>query len=751
MNRRKFVAGAGAATLSWGAKAQISVKPAPSPASGGNPPAIGVAPNLAAGLNRLSAEWDRKRAEIQTPSGIAERNRFVRQKIVEMIGGFPERNPLAAVTVRVTERPGYRIENVMFQSRPNFWVTGNLYLPAPRAGRVPAIISPCGHYPLARMLPQYQLAYLNLVQNGFAVLAYDPIGQGERQQYWNPETNITEIGGPTDEHSMPGQLLFLLGESLTSYLIWDGMRAIDYLLSRPEVDPERIGCAGHSGGGTLTLFISAVDERVKCAVVHEGGTANRWPLRLETNTPLGLMDVEQNLFPAAIYGIDNADVHIAIAPRPLLATIERHGPEFDASAAKILDRYRQLGVEDKFATVASEEPHAWTLKLRQATTDWFSRWFYNRPGPASEPELHVELPETLYCTPNGSVRYSRQGDTIWSVILKRQAKLPPTMLMPAGTKDLQTFREDTTSRIRDLLRIEKIDAPLDPRHMGDLSRRGYHIEKVEFVSEPGISIPTWVFVPDKRLSGASTILYFNEAGKDVDGMEFEGAEASGLRPSLLSQLVKSGHLVVAADVRGIGEARPSNRSPSTRTGEFRHLFDTETALSYMAWYMDRSLFGMRVRDVLRTVDYAWSRGDANRRGIRMVGKDMGALWVLYAAALDPRIEAVVSHGGLLSYRSLTRTDRYLHGADILVPHVLEHFDLPHVAAAISDRQVSLLSPVDAMKRPVDLSSVRETYRLTQGVYAAAGARGRFRIAAFNPDEDLAAQYLHLFGVEPAQA
>ena len=198
-----------------------------------------------------------------------------------MIHGLPERNPLDPVRVRTLDRDAYRIEVLRFQSRPNFWVTASLYVPTTGNGPFPGIISPCGHSANGRIYTAYQLTYLDLVHSGFVVLAYDPVGQGERRQYWNPQTGVSEVGNTvTWEHSLPGQLLLLVGEDLTHYRVWDGMRAIDYLLTRPEVDPKRIGCTGQSGGGTFTIFISALDERVRCAAANEGGSGNQWPVRI---------------------------------------------------------------------------------------------------------------------------------------------------------------------------------------------------------------------------------------------------------------------------------------------------------------------------------------------------------------------------------------------------------------------------------------------------------------------------------------
>lgn len=678
---------------------------------------------LAKQLNALAERWDQERSKITTAAQLEARNRFVREKFREMVHGFPERTPLNPVVAATNQRAGYRVENVMFQSRPDFWVTGNLYLPE-GAGPFPGIISPCGHYPLARMEPGYQCAYINLALNGMVVLAYDPIGQGERRQYWNPQTNQTEVSSSsTYEHSMPGQVLLLMGEDLTHYRIWDGMRAIDYLLARPEVDKERIGCAGHSGGGTLTLFISALDERVQCAVVNEGGTGHRWPINPRPGSRIGPSDVEQNLFPAAVYGIDQCDLHVAIAPRPLLALIENYSPPFLRAADHIRARYQQFGVPEKFATEEATDPHAWTVKLRLAATGWFCRWFYNRPGPAREPEFAVELPRTLYSTPNGSLRDARQGQSIFSLILRKGERLPPPRQAPASGVE----------EIAKLLHYARSSQPLGVRHRVTTSRKGYQVEKIEFLSEPGIYVPVWVFLPEAKAPSRPAILYVNEAGKEADGMEF----------GLLERFARRGRLVAAIDVRGVGETRPPHSGPSEGPGQFGHLFDVETAMAYMAWFMDRSLFSMRVQDVVRSVDYLLSRPEVSSTGVQLIGKGAGALWALYAAALDSRILSVIAERGLVSYSSLTQVDRYLHGASVFIRDVLLHFDLPQVAAAIADRPLVLLSPVDPMKRPVPLPDARAAYQWTQQAYSRAGAAGRFRILERTPEPDPAAQYLAL--------
>lgn len=734
MNRRKFIANSGAALFLPSALTRSGLAATGSSSSfwGSSSTDQSYAAEmpdmlesyLARKLTRLAEKWDRKRDLLRAAGDIEARNAFVREKLLLMLGSFPEWNPLRATTVKVAQKNGYKVENVMFCSRPDFWVTGNLYVPTSGGGPFPGIISPCGHYPLARMIPQYQSAYISLVKSGFVVLAYDPIGQGERRQYWNPATNITEVGGPVFEHSMPGQELVLLGQALTGYFVWDGMRAIDYLLSRPEVDSQKIGCAGHSGGGTMTKFISVVDPRVGCAAILEGGTANA------STRSIGFGDIEQDLFPAAIYGINNVDLHVAVAPRPLLACIEHYSEGFDRAADAIRARYKQLGAEDHFATVAADDPHSWSPKLRRATTDWFCRWFYGRSGPSAIEGYETSRPEDLYCTPDGSLRYSKKGMTIFSVIAEKGAALPPRGKSPKSKAELAGYQSQIQEQVQSLLRlggkIPEKNQLLGVRSVEITPREGYHIEKIELLSEPGIYVPMWVFVPESSSGVLPTVLYLNDEGMQVDAMEFSGAEASGLQHGVLDEMVRRGYLVIAADVRGIGQTSVS-RMRSLSYGEFGQLFDADTEMAYATWWMNESLLGMRVWDVLRCVDYAMQRKGADHQHLNLIGKGQAGMWCLYAAALDSRIRSLICVDSLLSYRSLTQVDRYLYGADIFVPEILQHLDLPQVAAAVSPRPLTLIDPRSPMKERVSAPAAHAEYRWTGDIYERTGASGKFQI------------------------
>jgi cephalosporin-C deacetylase-like acetyl esterase len=689
--------------------------------------------HLSGKLNALAEKWDRVRDQVRTPQQAEARHSVVRQKMVEMIGGLPQPTPLQPIVTRVLERPGYRIENVMYQSRPNFWVTANLYVPTTGKGPFPAILSPSGHYEDAGRYSAYQAAHLDLVKNGFVVLAPDPIGQGERRDHWDTTTQAS-WGSTTDEHSMFGQLLWLIGEDVVQYAVWDGMRSIDYLTSRPEVDPSRIGCTGHSGGGLETIWLMVFDARVKCAACIEPALYHFWPLHIAPGDVLLHGDAEHNVFPLALNGIDICDLYQSFAPRPLLVVVETYTNQaFQLASKHVKAHYELFGAGEKFASVESGEAHYWTVKLRLAATGWFCRWLAEHPGPTQETKLIIEPTESLFCTPTGSLTDSRQGDSLRSRILKAQETLPPAREIPKSADEIETFRQEVRGLIEKLLHYKNVKQPLAVRQLKIVPGKNFHIEKLEFMAEPGIYIPAWVFVPEHPLQSARPILYIGETDTETLGYPESGWGG---------EMAQQGHTVIAVDVRGMGQTRPLHK-PYDESGIWTNLFDVETTLAYVAWSMDESLLGMRVQDVVHSLDFAQSRPEVDISRLAVIGSGMGALWGLYATALDPRIQFLIADGGLLSYKSLAQSGRYKYGANVFVRGGLKYFDLPMIAAAIADRNVRLVSPLDPMKMQVPLEDARLAYRFTQDTYANAEATERFQIVDSHSQLSPTARYLAL--------
>ena len=276
-------------------------------------------------LVRLAAEARERRKQIvdaiSTAEAVSERQKTVTEQIWKMLGGPFERTPLNPRVTGTLERQGYRIEKLTFESRPRLYVTANLYLPDAE-GRHPAILGPLGHSTNGKAWASYQKLFSNLARKGYVVLAYDPFGQGERIEYPGPRTGQSALGGGTSEHEYAGRRLILLGANFGLFRVWDGIRGIDFLLTRAEVDPERIGCCGQSGGGTLTQFLAALDSRIRVAVVSEGNTEN--VAHAEVEPPGSADDAEQNVVPALAHGIDRADLLYAFAPKPLMMTLTLH-------------------------------------------------------------------------------------------------------------------------------------------------------------------------------------------------------------------------------------------------------------------------------------------------------------------------------------------------------------------------------------------------------------------------------------------
>ena len=332
---------------------------------------------------RGSAAFDRRLAEIAsldkaaeyrwdglaTADAVRARQDELRGKFIAAIGGLPDRTPLEPEVRGVVRREGYRIEKLTFASRPRHHVTAHLFVPEdPKfAAPYPAVLVSCGHANSGKAHKSYQRACVQCVKAGFAALIYDPIDQGERVQL--PDTGKNNVGG----HVHLGMRAHLLGWSTAQFRIWDGMRAVDYLESRPDVDASRIGMIGQSGGGTLTAYVAALDTRIKaacpsCYICSVRTLAEDW----------GPQDCEQILHGQLTEGLNHLSLSLMVWPRPLrIALAEEDAFPFRGAlstyaSAKLF--YNRLGTGVKVDFISAPGPHSWYESTRQGSVEWMRRW-----------------------------------------------------------------------------------------------------------------------------------------------------------------------------------------------------------------------------------------------------------------------------------------------------------------------------------------------------------------------------------------
>ena len=245
----------------------------------------------------------------------------VRAKAARCFPALPARTDLKARTTGTSDLGDIRLEKVVYESRPGFLVSANLYLPARIDAELPCVLGLCGHSENGKAYGPYQFFARGLASKGFAVLIVDPVSQGERRQFYTEEGVPAGESGPrsTVAHNMIGNRMLLTGDSVGSWFAWDAIRGLDYLLARPEADTSRVGVTGCSGGGTQTTQVTALDPRITMAAPDCFITS--WLCNLENELPA---DAEQNPPRALEFGLDEADLLLAYAPRPTMILAEEN-------------------------------------------------------------------------------------------------------------------------------------------------------------------------------------------------------------------------------------------------------------------------------------------------------------------------------------------------------------------------------------------------------------------------------------------
>ncbi len=644
----------------------------------------------------LLEKRSREIADINSLDRWEERQKFIRETLNDIVGPFPEKTPLNPKIVRTITKDKFRIEHIIFESRPHFFVTSSLYIPSgiDKSVKAPAVIYCSGHSEEGYRSAVYQHVILNLVAKGFIVFAFDPVGQGERLEYFDEASGKSIVGGPTKEHSYPGAQAFITGSSQANYMIWDGIRAIDYLLSREEVDPLRIGITGRSGGGTQSAYIAAMDERIYAAAPENYIT--NYTRLLQT---IGPQDAEQNMFNIVSRGLDHPDFLIVRAPLPALM-ITTSGDMFSIQGAietenEVSRIYEAYQKEENFGRVEDDAGHASTQKNREAMYAFFQKHLNNSGSPLDE-EIQPLTAEELQVTKTGQVSKSLGSTTVFSLNRREAENLVnqlnrsrayPDQFLPKAVNDAR--------RLSGYQEPQQIDEPV---FSGRIIRDNYIIERYFVKGEGDYIIPYLLFKPESSVN--KTMIYLHPSGKSAEAGV--GGE--------IERFVKQGITVLVPDLIGTGEMG---------SGLLRGDAYFE-GVSHNMWYasmiIGRSITGVQAGDVVRLAKLLkMSFKESEITGFAY--REMAPV-LLHAAAFSNEFNSIVLFEPYSSYRSIVMS-RYYNNVYIpgTVPGALTKYDLPDLIASIAPCKLFIYGITDGMGSTKDTSVINKDLGIIKKAYS----------------------------------
>ncbi len=641
------------------------------------------------------------------------RQNFIVNALARCIGPFPAKTPLNAKVIRTLDKGDYKVEHIIFESLPGFYVTSSLFIPSDiKPGtKVPAIIYCSGHSVDGYRSEPYQVLILNLVRKGFIVFAFDPVGQGERLEYYESESGKSVIGGPTSEHSYPGAQALLTGSSQAMYMIWDGIRAVDYLISRKEVDAARIGITGRSGGGTQSAYIAAYDDRIYAAAPENYIT--NYTRLLQT---IGPQDAEQNLTHIISEGLDHPDFLIVRAPKPALMITTSNdmfsiqgAMETEEEVARI---YKSYGKPENFSRCEDFAGHASTKKNREALYAFFQKQLSNPGDPSDEP-VKLLSAEELRVTESGQVSVSLHGETIFSLNLKKAGELE---------KKLDQRRSDSPDFLRTVkhsaLVLSGYKAPVEdelPVLSGRIRRNNYTLEKYLLKGEGDYVIPYLLFKPDTPRGKA--LIYLSPDGK-----------ISGAKPGEeIESFVNKGYTVLSPDLPGTGELGHGDLHGDAYFSGASH------NLWYASIIIGRSITGVRSGDIVRLANIFTLMGFKDITGY---AKSSLAPDLLHAAVLSDKFRSMILSSPYSSYNSIA-THRFYNPFYILscVPGALENYDLPDLEASFAPRKLIIEGTVDCLGTKTYSETIRNDLEIVKRAYIHLHAEKYLKVSENQLDVD----------------
>ena len=599
--------------------------------------------------------------EIKNEPEVMEYQQKVRRVIKSAFSPRSKKTSLNPKVTGVLQRNGYRIEKITFESRPNCLVSANLYVPDKISKKVPGVIAPCGHSEDGKACNLYQAFCQRLALSGFVVLIYDPFNQGERDQY----ALLSErepVRSCCPAHNMMGKQLELLGEFFGMWRVWDGIRALDYLLTRPEVDPKQIGLTGNSGGGTLTTWLWAVDDRFTMAA--PGCFVTTFLHNLENELPA---DCEQ--YPPGVIGggLEMADFYIAQAPKPVILLGQKYD-YFDRRG--FLKTYEELkkiysilkAPKKNLSYNLGPEGHGYSVHNQEAMVEFFC--YHARMKPVKVENTEVLDEKELYATPDGNV--VRAGSKPIYVMIAEKVDELASKRKPLEAITLK-------NRLKKLLNIITPPIPhyriLRPTHIDGQTFARYAIETesgIRAMMKKRMEKPQYSYTLDV---GETIHLYLPHLSSEED-----------IKNDPLAISLKKSHELCALDVRGFGESMPED------INQFLHPYGMDYMFHGHGVLLGQSYLGCRVYDVLATIKLLEEEGS---KEIHLYGRGQGAIIALFAGILHDNIATVTLKNAPVSYDSWAHSPLVLWPSANFLRGVLKEFDLPDCMKAVKDKLTTI--------------------------------------------------------------
>ncbi|MDP1589381.1 MAG: prolyl oligopeptidase family serine peptidase, partial [Prosthecobacter sp.] len=549
-------------------------------------------------------------------------------------------------------------------------------------GPVPGVIGVCGHSLNGKAAEAYQSFAQGLARQGQACFIIDPAGQGERFQYLNEKLG-SRLGGGTSEHNQMGGPQALIGEFLGTWFVWDAMRALDYLLTRSEIDPKHLGVTGNSGGGTQTTWLCGMEPRFTMGAPSCFVTTFRRDA--ENELP---QDMEQCPPRVLAHDLDHGDFLAAMAPKPVIIMAQEKD-YFDArGSAETYERlkklYTLLGKPENIQLHIGPDPHGYTQSNREAMYRFFGK-VTGIPTAAAEPTITVEKDEDLLCTPRGQVAEAGSR-TLMSFTREKADDL--------AAKRKHLTGEALQKAVRETLKLPALaDSPPDYRILRSVGARKY---PTKAYCAYAVETEPMIHALVTRLSDeALTSRLPRGLSKAVLYISHRSADSELRDDPFVQELIAASPdaAFFACDVRGIGDSQPNTCGANQFLGRYgSHYF--YAAYSQM---LDRPLLGQRTFDVLRVIQLLAAAGHTE---IQLAGQGWGALPAAFAALLSREVKQVTLKHALTSFHELAAHDDQQWPTAFMLPQVLHHFDLPDCYKALQKQKLQLIEPwtaADGMK------------------------------------------------------